>query len=62
MLVLNAADALAGLDKILHDNGSSVDENVVSWSEFDRGGRFAAMEVPDILIGDVREFPGSISM
>ncbi|MQA08863.1 MAG: alpha/beta fold hydrolase [Pseudonocardiaceae bacterium] len=30
--------------------------NVVHWSEFDRGGHFAAMEAPDLLIGDVREF------
>jgi pimeloyl-ACP methyl ester carboxylesterase len=26
------------------------------WSEFDRGGHFAAMEVPDLLVGDVRKF------
>ena len=30
--------------------------NIVHWSEFDRGGHFAAMEVPDLLIDDVREF------
>jgi epoxide hydrolase len=30
--------------------------NIVHWSEFDRGGHFAAMEVPDLLVGDVREF------
>ncbi|HEY1320301.1 MAG TPA: epoxide hydrolase [Streptosporangiaceae bacterium] len=30
--------------------------NVVHWAEFDRGGHFAAMEVPDLLTGDVREF------
>jgi epoxide hydrolase len=32
------------------------DNNIVHWSEFDRGGHFAAMEVPDLLIGDVRTF------
>ena len=32
------------------------DDNVVHWSEFDRGGHFAAMEVPDLLVGDVRTF------
>ena len=32
------------------------DHNVVHWSEFDRGGHFAAMEVPDFLIDDVRAF------
>ncbi len=30
--------------------------NIVHWSEFDRGGHFAAMEAPDLLIDDVREF------
>lgn len=30
--------------------------NVVHWSEFDRGGHFAAMEAPDLLAGDIREF------
>jgi len=30
--------------------------NIVRWSEFDRGGHFAAMEVPELLIGDVRDF------
>ncbi|HWS81857.1 MAG TPA: epoxide hydrolase [Rubrobacter sp.] len=29
---------------------------IVHWSEFDRGGHFAAMEAPDLLIGDVRMF------
>jgi pimeloyl-ACP methyl ester carboxylesterase len=26
------------------------------WSEFDRGGHFAAMEVPDLLTADIRDF------
>jgi len=30
--------------------------NIVHWTEFGRGGHFAAMEVPDLLTGDVREF------
>src|SRR5262249_30201825 len=30
--------------------------NIMHWSEFDRGGHFAAMEVPALLVGDVREF------
>jgi epoxide hydrolase len=29
---------------------------IVHWSEFDSGGHFAAMEAPDLLIGDVRTF------
>lgn len=30
--------------------------NIVHWSECDRGGHFAAMEQPDLLVGDVRQF------
>jgi pimeloyl-ACP methyl ester carboxylesterase len=30
--------------------------NVVQWSEFDRGGHFAALETPDLLIDDLRTF------
>jgi epoxide hydrolase len=29
---------------------------IVHWSEFDRGGHFAALEVPDLLVDDVRSF------
>ncbi|MEF3403189.1 epoxide hydrolase family protein [Agromyces sp. CCNWLW203] len=32
------------------------ENNVVHWSEFDRGGHFPAMEVPDLLVGDIRTF------
>jgi hypothetical protein len=35
--------------------------NVVRWSEFTRGGHFAALEAPDILTADVREFFGSLA-
>ncbi len=31
-------------------------QNIVHWSQFDRGGHFAAMEAPDLLISDVRAF------
>jgi epoxide hydrolase len=30
--------------------------NIVHWTEFDRGGHFAAMEAPDLLVDDVRAF------
>jgi len=30
--------------------------NIVHWSEFDRGGHFAAMEEPDLLVPDIRQF------
>jgi len=31
-------------------------ENIVRWTELDRGGHFAAMEEPDLLVDDVRAF------
>jgi pimeloyl-ACP methyl ester carboxylesterase len=34
--------------------------NIVHWSEFERGGHFAAMEAPDLFVGDVRTFFGSL--
>jgi epoxide hydrolase len=30
--------------------------NIIHWSEFDRGGHFAAMEIPELLVDDLREF------
>lgn len=30
--------------------------NIVHWSEFERGGHFAALEAPDLLVGDIRKF------
>jgi pimeloyl-ACP methyl ester carboxylesterase len=35
--------------------------NVVRWSEFGRGGHFAALEAPAELAFDVREFFRSVS-
>jgi epoxide hydrolase len=35
---------------------AELSNNILHWSEFDRGGHFAAMEEPDLLVGDVREF------
>ncbi len=32
------------------------DHNVARWTRFDRGGHFAALQAPDLLVGDVREF------
>ncbi|MGW1345402.1 epoxide hydrolase family protein [Kribbella sp. NPDC002412] len=29
---------------------------IVHWSEFSRGGHFAALEAPDLLVGDIRAF------
>ncbi|BDH06453.1 epoxide hydrolase family protein [Streptomyces seoulensis] len=30
--------------------------HIVRWTEFERGGHFAAMEQPELLVGDIREF------
>jgi hypothetical protein len=35
---------------------SEATNNIVHWTDFDTGGHFAAMETPDLLVGDVREF------
>jgi epoxide hydrolase len=32
------------------------EHTIVHWTEFDRGGHFAAMETPDLLVDDVRRF------
>ena len=34
--------------------------NVVRYTRFDRGGHFAAMEEPDLLVQDVKEFFASL--
>jgi epoxide hydrolase len=33
---------------------------IVHWSDFDRGGHFAAIEAPDLLVGDIRTFFGDL--
>jgi microsomal epoxide hydrolase len=33
---------------------AELNHNIVRWTEFDRGGHFAGMEEPDLLIGDLR--------
>lgn len=30
--------------------------NIVHWSDFEHGGHFAALEAPDLLVGDIRKF------
>ena len=32
--------------------------NIVHWSEFDRGGHYAALEVPELVVADLRTFFG----
>ncbi len=33
--------------------------NVVHWSRFERGGHYAALEVPELVVGDIRKFFGA---
>jgi epoxide hydrolase len=35
--------------------------NIVHWSRFERGGHFAALEVPEDLVGDIRAFFGRLT-
>ncbi|GIH67804.1 microsomal epoxide hydrolase [Sphaerimonospora thailandensis] len=35
--------------------------NITHWTEFDRGGHFAAMERPELLVADVRAFARSLA-
>lgn len=34
--------------------------NITHWTEFERGGHFAALEQPDLLVDDIRAFFGSL--
>jgi pimeloyl-ACP methyl ester carboxylesterase len=36
--------------------------NVTRWTEFPRGGHFAALEEPNALAADIREFSRSLSV
>ena len=42
--------------EVLVDAGPQLVFDVAQWTEFDRGGHFAAMEAPDLLVGDIRKF------
>jgi pimeloyl-ACP methyl ester carboxylesterase len=34
-------------------------DNIVHWSEFERGGHYASLEVPELVVGDLRVFFGN---
>jgi len=34
--------------------------NIVHWSDFEAGGHFAALETPDLLVQDIRDFFASL--
>jgi microsomal epoxide hydrolase len=62
-----APDVPAGVAVLPHDLfrpvhrlvGEHVD--LVSWTEFERGGHFPAMEVPDLLVAELRRFVRRVS-
>ncbi len=51
-----------GIAVFPHDIGPAIrrfaerDNHIVRWTEFDTGGHFAALEVPELLVDDVRAF------
>jgi hypothetical protein len=36
--------------------------NIVSWNAYDSGGHYAAHEVPDLLVADIRNFFAALSV
>jgi epoxide hydrolase len=34
--------------------------NIVSWNHYNRGGHYAAHDAPDLLVGDIRQFFGTL--
>ena len=64
-----ATDAVAGREHSGRGSSGSIDEitrpprerveracNLQHWSDFPRGGHFAALEEPDLLVEDIRAF------
>ncbi|MFF9868087.1 hypothetical protein ACF1G0_22155 [Streptomyces sp. NPDC013953] len=49
--------AMATVQGMALDRDEEKANNVVRWPELDRGGHVAAMEVPDLLLADLRESP-----
>jgi pimeloyl-ACP methyl ester carboxylesterase len=41
---------------------AELDYDIVHWTEFDRGGHFAGLEVPDLLAADIRDFFGKLQV
>jgi epoxide hydrolase len=50
-----AGQAVFGADDLLR-RVMDPDHRIEHWSEFERGGHFPAIEVPDLLVGDLRAF------
>ncbi len=48
--------AVFGFDEVPIRRYGEASNTIVRWTEFDRGGHYAVLEVPDLWLGDVREF------
>ena len=61
-LAVDCDDGIRTVRRFAHDITQSVRPlperlyDIRHWSEFERGGHFAAMEVPELLAEDVRDF------
>ena len=54
------AVAVFGFDEVPIRQYGEQGNNIVRWTEFDKGGHYAVLEVPKLWLGDVREFFGSL--
>jgi pimeloyl-ACP methyl ester carboxylesterase len=52
--------AVFGFDEVPIRRYGEAANTIVRWTEYDRGGHYAVMEVPDLWVGDVRAFFGRI--
>ena len=54
-----------GVANFLGDNAlrglAELSNTVTHWSEFSRGGHFASLQAPDLLVRDIREFFGTVA-
>jgi pimeloyl-ACP methyl ester carboxylesterase len=48
--------AVFGFDEVPIRRYGETSNTIVRWTEFDQGGHYAVLEVPDIWVGDVRAF------
>ena len=52
--------AVFGFDEVPIRRYGETSNTIVRWNEFDVGGHYAVLEVPDVWVGDVRGFFGDI--
>ncbi|RYE47913.1 MAG: epoxide hydrolase [Hyphomicrobiales bacterium] len=52
--------AVFGFDEVPIRRYGETSNTIVRWNEFDVGGHYAVLEVPDVWVGDVRGFFGQI--